>query len=135
MSVLYIIRFVNYIGSAFVVMGALGLVMDTFDFAFRFVNNQLVWRALLHGVFIPMGTSISTLVLSDSEIPSKTYSLLVSSAVALFIGCIGLTVGSYELAVITVNPAFFQRMGLYCLCVILGYAFIPLNVVDKIKVE
>ena len=115
-------------------LGALGLVIDVFDFAFRFVSRQLFWRAFLHALFIPIGTTLAILRYNSETISSQAYSVLVICTTAIVIACIGLTIGSYELAVIKVDGLFFQRMGLYSLCIIIGFLLIPLHSDDKIKV-
>lgn len=134
MKVSFLVNLINWLGSAFVLLGAIGLVLDVFDFAFRFVHHQLVWRAFLHILFIPMGTAVATLTYTGDEISSQSYSMLVGCAVALVIGCLGLTIGSYELAVVKVDTLFFQRTGIYSLCVVLGFLCIPMQSNNKIKV-
>ena len=125
MGILNPTPWISFFGFAFLVVSVTGLVIGIFELAFNNHSDTLFIRMALHVVFIPMGAYISKLqtVPNVFNLSVQAITLEMFSLAGIIVGCIGLLLGSVELAFIPVSSYLIKRLAIYTVCLTLGSYF------------
>jgi len=121
----------------FILIACVGLVVGTFELAFKHNTQQVVGRMILHALSIPIGATFGMVQdRPDAEITTVlSYCRLLVVFCLLTVGTIGLCVASVELGVIPWSENIVQRIAIYGAAIVLSIVLSPLSFSVQVKKE
>lgn len=113
-------------GEAFLIQACVGLVIGTFELAFKRIYNQVIFRMFLHLLSVPFGLLLNNYkgVALTQQLSLLHQTMNVLSICILSVGCIGTFIGIIELG-FPIEEDLLRRMSIYaCFCFV-GLCFLP----------
>jgi len=128
-----IVALVRLCGNCFLIFACGGLVIGTFELAFKRIYDQVLFRMFIHFVCVPVGVYISSLEVKPVAAKDVSENVLQISLHMFFlcliiVGTFGINIAVFELGTILWTPELLTRMFIYSICLTFGIYNIPLHI-------